>query len=310
MSLEDYNKPALSFSQQVARLKARGLRIDDESAAEQKLARCNYYRLSAYWYPFRQLGDDGNVQSHMRDGTTFSQVVDYYEFDRKLRGLVLDAIERVEIAIRTKVTYLLGHHYGPFAHLDPNNFHRRFRHQAWLSKIRDETERSSEKFIEHFSNKYNGFPNLPIWMLTEIMSFGALSRLYKGMKNNKSAGITDKQDVASTYNVHYKTLEDWLHCLVYVRNVCAHHSRLWNRELAIRPRALKSPNWLPPVTPVNFRIFYPLLILRSLQSAIGMDDAWAYEVTNLIEPFAEEQANRNFMGLPDNWRQHPIWNTP
>lgn len=302
-----YGKQALTFQQQLAHLKGRGLLVDDEPEALRQLACISYYRLSGYWYPFRLRTPQGQVTSNLVPGTSFEQIIELYEFDRRLRSLVLDAIERVEIAVRTRITYHFGHTYGPFGHTDPTNFHRNFDHKNWLAKLENETQRSSDEFIRHYKKTYTGFPTVPIWMLTEVMSFGSLSFFYKGLRNDAKSGVQDKSAVAQYFNLHHKRLGDWLHILTYIRNVCAHHSRLWNRELAIRPDKSKDPNWLPPLTPRNDRIFYILLMLRHLQRCSGNGDAWAAEVMSLLDQYACDAKNRAAMGMPNNWKAHPVW---
>ncbi|WP_415176958.1 Abi family protein [Porticoccus sp.] len=304
---EQYNKPALTFNQQLAQLKERGLQVKDEQEALRQLSSISYYRLSGYWYPFRQRNAAGKVSSNFIPGTTFDQVIQLYEFDRKLRSFVLDALERIEIAVRTRITYHMGHAYGAFAHLDKNNFHPKFDHVTWLAKLEDEVRRSSDEFIRHYQLKYSGFPHIPVWMLTEVVSFGALSFFFKGLLNDKKNGVEDKKAVANYFNLHHKRFGDWLHTLTYIRNVCAHHSRLWNRELAIRPDKSKDTLWLPPRTPRNDRIFYILLMLRHLQRCSGNGDHWASEVTDLLEPVAENPAYRAAMGMAPDWKEHPLW---
>jgi len=180
----------------------------------------NYYRLSAYWYPFRKKDEGGQILSQFRDNVKFDEIIELYEFDRHLRLLLIDAIERIEVAVRTHVSYVLAHEYGAFAHTSSDNFHPKFRHSEWLTKVEEETERSSEDFIQHYQRKYTDFPTLPIWMLTEVMTLGALSKLYLGMQND------DKKLVANKFGLHHKQMKDWLHVLTYVRNICTHHSRL------------------------------------------------------------------------------------
>lgn len=295
-----YDKIPLSFRQQVTKLSDRGLRIHDPVAAEHKLENISYYRLSAYWYPFRQRANTELTQ-HFRPNTSFEDAVTLYEFDRKLRMLTMDAIERAEIAIRTQVTYVLAHRYGAFAHSTADNFHPKFRHTEWIEKIESETWRSNEAFIKHYKSKYTGFPTLPIWMVTEVMSLGTLSRLYHGLKND------DKATVSQKFNAHYKSLGEWLHALTYTRNICAHHGRLWNREMAIRPSMDKNPHWHPPLTPTNSRIFYVLSILRHLLRATGNGDAWAASCAELIHPVIINPLWRVAMGFPEDWENHPIW---
>jgi len=89
-----YLKAALSFPDQLAQLQQRGLHVTDPDRALHWLRRVSYYRLSAYFLPFK------NGES-FRPGTEFNDVAGLYIFDRKLRLLVLDAIERIEVALRT-----------------------------------------------------------------------------------------------------------------------------------------------------------------------------------------------------------------
>lgn len=107
----NYSKQALSFPDQLAQLQRRGLTIVDQGRALQWLQRVSYYRLSAYFLPFKD-------SENFRPGTEFNDIAGLYIFDRKLRLLMLDAIERIEVALRTSVTYEIGHAYGPFELFD------------------------------------------------------------------------------------------------------------------------------------------------------------------------------------------------
>lgn len=304
---EQYSKPALSFRQQLEHLVNHGLVVENTLEALQILSSVSYYRLSGYWYPFRLRDEHGAVGSDFVQNTNFMQVVELYEFDRRLRSLVLEALERIEIAVRTRITYHMGHRYGAFAHADPSNFHTGFDHAKWLKKLEDETQRSSDQFIRHYKSKYEGFPCIPVWMLTEVISFGALSFLYTGLRNDQKSGIEDKKAISDCFSLHYKRFGDWLHTLTYIRNICAHHSRLWNRELAIRPDKVKQTEWVPPLTPRNDRIFYILLMLRYLLRQSGSEGNWATEITILLEPIASNEVYRKSMGMPENWKEHPLW---
>ena len=300
--MRTYDKQPLTFDQQLDLLKQRGMTVADDAYALRRLATISYYRLSGYWYPKRQISpSNGELLNDFRPNTTFSQVIELYEFDRELRLLVLDAIERIEISIRTQMTYHFGHTHGAFGHTDKNNFHPRFDHQKWLSSIESEADRSRDQFIQHYNATYRGFPRLPIWMATEVMSLGSLSFLYKGMVT------ADKRKVSNFYQLHPKRLQNWLHVITYVRNVCAHHSRLWNRDLAISPDQIREPNWRPPITPRNDRIFYVFLMLRHLLKAINPNDNWHMKVNQLAAPIATVEGYRKAMGMPVEWSTHPLW---
>jgi len=299
--VEPYQKPALTFNDQLEHLKKRGLIVNNHGNALLQLSTINYYRLSAYWYPFRLRDSGNNVTNKFIEGTHFEDVISLYEFDRHLRLLVIDAIERIEVYIRTLITYHLGHKYGAFGHIDPANFHSQFDHALWLSKLENEAERSNDAFVTHYKSKYSGFPTMPIWMMTEVMSLGSLSVCYKGLNHE------DKKNISNKLGLHHKRLADWLHTLTYIRNVCAHHSRLWNRELAIRPETSRDPEWNPPITPRNDRIFYILLMLRYLLKTTNNGDNWCKQCNELIEPVAIDKRWRRAMGMPENWKEHPIW---
>ena len=219
----------------------------------------------------------------------------------RLRLLVIDAIERVEVYVRTLITYRIGHTYGAFGHTDPSNFHPNFDHAKWLGKLEIEASRSSDTFIDHYRKKYQGFPTLPIWMITEVMSLGSLSFFYKGLKND------DKRATSTELGLPHQRLVDWLHKFTYIRNVCAHHGRLWNRALAVRPESVPDRIWNQPVTPRKDRVFYILLMLRYLLKTTNYGDNWCEQCNQLIEPIAQEKRWRLAMGLPEDWKEHPIW---
>ena len=300
-ALVPYAKPALSHSQQVAQLVARGMEVSEPLAAEAFLSGTSYYRLSAYWDPFRAKDATGTLLDAFEAGTSFDQVVQLYEFDRELRLLVLDALERVEVAVRTAMTYQLGMAHGAFGHEVATNFHPQFSHSDWVVKLRHETGRSTDAFVDHFRDRYADYPAMPIWMCTEVVSMGALSLLYKGMKND------DKLAVAATFGLHHKRLQDWLHVLSYVRNVCAHHSRLWNRALAIKPKAMPEAEWNAPLLPSNGRMFCVLLMLAVILNRSGGSLAWRGQCTGLLRRLTVSPRWRAAMGLPSHWEEHPLW---
>jgi len=295
-----YTKPALTFEQQLDQLIDRGLAVPDRQVALHALQRISYYRLSGYWLPFKRQGDTFEA------GASFDVALSLYEFDRRLRLLVMDAIERAEVAVRTAVTYELAHRYGAFGHTDARNFCPDFKHGDCIASAKAEAARAREKFIKHYKVKYkvkyDGFPTLPIWMATEVISLGGLSRLYSGMKKG------DQKPIAGAYGVHPPVLGSWLHTLTYVRNVCAHHSRLWNRVLGVAPKLPRNePNWFPPHVPHNDRLWVVLLILRRLMNHHHQGGDWQADIERLVEPFVVDGRWRAAMGFPDAWREHAVW---
>jgi len=188
-----FAKPWQSWADQLKTLESRGVVVTNRSAAEAFLSHVNYYRLSGYCLAFEQ------ARHVFVPGTTFEQVQGAYDFDRVLRDLVTEALEIVEVDARTAISYHFGRHYGAFGHIDPANFYWAFRHRDWLDKLHSEALRSNEQFVQHFRTAYLEFPDLPVWMVTEVMSFGALSILFKGMLRQDQRAIAQRYGIQPSF---------------------------------------------------------------------------------------------------------------
>ena len=296
-----YQKPPLTVDQQLVRFQQRGMVIADPTAAKLALERISYYRFSAYALPWR------NPTNHSvyLPGITFDRVLAHYEFDRVLRNFVWEAIEPIEVALRTRITQHLSITYGTFVHTD----HRQFvptkpphwDHAKWLAKVEEEAERSHEIFIDHYKKKYSGFPQLPLWMATEIMSFGSLSKLYGAMLSR------DQRAVARSLNLNEAYLPSWFHTISVIRNTCAHHGRLWDRGLGVKPALPQQAVWQTPSIQHKDRLGCVLLMLNYLlrETATPCRQVWADAVRAHVAPMIPDWGIR--MGLPANWDNHPLW---
>jgi len=291
-----YTKPALTYEEQADQLLRRGLVADREELLA-RLRSVSYYRLSGYWYPLR-LPDDS-----FADGTTVEAVWRRYTFDRRLRLVVLDAIERVELRIRTDLVYTLAHAQGPFGYSDAANLPglSPAKHEEFLANLRAECERSHEPFLAHFCSKYRPEHDLPpYWMVTELMTFGLVLMLFRG----SPAAV--KQDIARRLGVTDRVLASWLHTINAVRNICAHHGRLWNRELGMKPMIpKKDARWHDPVDVANNRVFGVLTILKYLLDEIAPQSGWSGRLMQLLAEYSDTP--RESMGFPVDWSECPIW---
>lgn len=293
-----YDKPPLSFEDQADRIIQRGLAVDRALLVD-RLKSVNYYRLSGYLYPYRQADDT------FKSGTTFEQVWRHYTFDRRLRLTIMDAIERVEVSVRTQLIYTLSHATQAFGYTDPKNFPglTADEHVRLLKTITDEANHSKERFVEHFQTKYGDeHTHLPLWMAGEIMSFGSTLTMYRG------ASDAIKRSIADPYRIPDEILTSWLKTINVIRNICAHHSRLWNRELGFKPRIPrenKFPEWHKPVVIPQNRVFGILTILRYLLTIIAPQSRWESRLFALLEEYPE--ISRRSMGFPDNWKDSPLW---
>lgn len=321
--MSTYNKPYLTFEQQLDLLKSRGLDVADDARALFYLQHIGYYRLSAYWYPMRQLvTSQGNFTPSSRldtfqPGSTFDQALSLYVFDKRLRLLALDAIERIEVAFRVDVAYLLGRK-NKFAHTKPEFFNQRSInkkqagtnctvYQNWVKKNNDLIFRSKEDFVIHYEEKY-GKP-FPIWVVVELWEFGMLSTFFQFMKRN------DKDNIAAKYGLpNGDLMSSWLRALNFVRNVAAHHSRLWNKNLVDQPKlpqfgAVQDFNpVIEQQDTVKSRVFMVLCIMLYLMRTISPNSSWPVRLRELLNSFPSIPglSLRN-MGFPDGWDTHPLW---
>lgn len=293
-----YDKPPLTFEQQAEKLIQRGL-IADSAEIVQRLKAVNYYRLSAYLYPFR------NSDDTYKPGTTLQLIWKHYTFDRQLRVLVMDAVERIEVAVRTQLVYHFAHRFGAFCYDDikcfPKLDHNRF--AQWIRDLDEESSRSREPFIQHFIEKYGDVhDHLPLWMLAEIMSFGRTLTFFNGVDDEM------RRTIAREYGIEDVMLQSWLGALNVVRNICAHHGRLWNRELGYKifiPRRKKYPEWHTPVEIPNNRMFAILTVLRFLLRQVAPTSKWPDRLRTLFQDYPEVPIR--WMGFPKDWEKSPLW---
>lgn len=294
-----FNKPWLSYCDQIALLQKRGLVVADPAAAAKFLSHVNYYRFSGYCLAFE------SGRHTFIPGATFEQVQAAYEFDRTLRDLVTEALEVIELDVRARVAHHFGQVHGPFGHTNTANFYTYFDHSGWIAKLHEEAERSKELFIIHYRGNYAGFPDMPIWIATEVMSFGAISQMFKGMLR------PDQKAICAFYGRQPNDLKSWLHHMVYVRNLCAHHSRLWDRIWSIKPDLPPGNDWSPPLLNSNNRLFSTLLILCAMLGKCPtmsvFTASWRKRVEGLLASPPTAPNAAALLGLTANWNAHPCW---
>ena len=301
-----YRKPALTYEQQVELLKTRGLAIADDTNALHWLERIGYYRLSAYFIPFKVHGQD-----RFLDDASFSKVLELYQFDSRLRLLAMQAIDMIEVSVRAAITYRLGHTLGPFGYTEPTSFTpfvpspgagipaQGFDHKDFMAKLHKEVSSSKEDFVAHYSSKYTSETELPIWMATELLTFGTISKMAAEVPKG-----TRKQ-LARAYGVSQSQYVSWLRCLAYVRNVCAHHGRLWNRELSLRPELLRE--WNVPTADAG-RMYVVCLVLQHLLHYIAPTLQWKEGLMQLLAEFPD--VDLDAMNFPRDWKDRSPWVAP
>ncbi len=296
-----YTKPAVTFTDQIQILRDRGLIIDNDEIAEKHLSNISYYRLRAYTYPYQ----NNKLANHpFREGITFDDIIALYTYDRKLRLLVFDAIEKIEIAVRTQIIYQWALTNGSHWHLESHLFLNSNIHLENLVTLETEVDRSKETFIAHYKNKYTDPPQPPAWMSLEVSSIGLLSKFFRLLKRG-----SQKKKAIQHFGVYdIKLFETWLKSFSEIRNICAHHGRLWNRRMTTHVEFPKKPIY-PFIVNKNvlpYKIYAALSCMTYILDIINPESDFKKRVIRLIENCPKGQLKE--MGIPKNWKKEDFWN--
>ncbi|PWB32531.1 DNA-binding protein [Pseudomonas sp. SDI] len=326
--MRPFDKPALSVEQQLDLLKQRGLRVANDDRALRFLEVVTLFRLSPYMRPFQETGPEHTFKPE----STLKAVADIYRFDGALRRLTMDAIERVEVAIRAAISNHMCPAYGPDWIADASAFTSNYAHADLLRPLREQLKkergrlereiariknsrhaediqqqrienRMRDNYFRFYGSTYAQPELPPAWAVLEELSLGSVSTLFSAI--GRSA---DKKAIANRFKLPFDVFASWLHTLTFIRNCCAHHARLWNRELAIRPSLPKQ--WVIPQVAnerpqPKQRLYIVLTMLAYLTDLISPDSRWKFRLEALMDQ--QEAGNLGVMGFPNNWKAQQQW---
>lgn len=288
-----------TYDEQVALLQSRGMDVGDPEEAREQLRRVNHYRLSGYWYPFRQIVDGRRVDDFY-SGTTFADVMALYHFDANLKTAAFGAMAPIELTIRALLGHALGR-IGERAHLEPSLLGARAQkadYDSWRSRYEKEVAESHEDFVTHHRLKYDG--EMPVWAAVEVLDWGGLTKLY----GFSPRAVQD--EVAAAVSLRAPQLESWLKSLNIVRNVCAHHGRLFNRVFVLAPK-LPAPGVFPDLDhAASFtRAFGQLTMIQFLLARLGLRHTL---LPSVMKSYPEVKVvPRSHTGAPDDWQNSALW---
>ena len=294
-----YTKLPLTIPEQILRLKQRGLKFDNEPQAGHYLLNISYYRLRAYTYPFQDNADDNH---QFIKQVTFEQIIDLYVFDRQLRLLLFNAIEKIEVALRTQIIYQYSLLYGSHWHLIPGLFNNVMYFAEHTSALQREVNRSTEAFIKHYRNTYTDPSEPACWMSLEVSSMGLLSKIYANLKKDST-----KDDIALHFGLkNVDVLGNWMFCISILRNICAHHGRVWNRRLSqiTMPRKTINP-YLQNSSVYPNKLYAYIANITYLLNIISPGHGFTNNLMQLMArcPLLQEKE----MGFPADWKNEPLW---
>lgn len=304
MAKTTFDKPALTLDEQVDLLVSRGLIVSCRETVMQYLQFIGYYRLSGYCLPFQvnNTAESGFFKHQFKPGTTFEQILEHYAFDRKLRVLLIDAIERIEVAFRTTLSNTMCLNHGPHWYLDDSLFliDRYFSHEIFLQRvekcIRDNRNLS---FIQHYYFKYGQPSSPPSWMVMEILPMGSISFVYQKLKSQR-----DRKEIAGVFGLNPRILASWIHTISYLRNLCAHHSRVWNKTFTITPEIAREHK---AFLSHNNRFYAQATVIEAFLKVISPDSKWPLRLKELFDEHPAIPTGS--MGFPESWYNQAFWQT-
>jgi abortive infection bacteriophage resistance protein len=294
-----FKKAPITIDEQIKTLKNRGLKFNDEVIAAHYLSNISYYRLRAYTFPFQ---DNQNPNHPFVKNISFEEIIQLYVFDRQLRLLIFNAIEKIEISFRTKVIYNYSLNYGSHWHLNPNLYNNSSFFASQIASLQVEVDRSNETFIKHYKSTYTDPKDPPSWMSIEVCSMGLLSKIFSNLKKDKC-----KDFITGEYGLKdVDILTNWMYCFSLIRNICAHHGRIWNRRL----NNIKIPNktsnqFIDDKRIYPNKIYSAICCIQYTLNIISPKHDFKAKLLSLMSkcPLLQEKE----MGFPPNWRLESFW---
>lgn len=277
----------------------KGMNVPDREAACRVLRDVGYYRLIGYGLAFEEYKGNRRVGC-FKPGTSFDQLVNAYTVDRKLRILILEGVERIEVALRSIISHKLSIQYDS-AHwyLESSLFKESsaFSHLRLLKEVTRNTgknahpgsdkEQLREVFIRHYYEHYDEPELPPSWMIAEILSIGNWSKIYQHLDVSR-----DRKLISTELDLAPPTLESWLHCLAFIRNACAHHGRLFARVLPLPPKKDKKLPFIRHNYVFNF-----ICVIWYFLHQIDSENTWLAEVAAVID---ELRCDSKHFGVSEN----------
>lgn len=297
----DYTKQPISVSEQIDLLESKGMEFLNRGYAHNILSIIGYYRFSGYAYPFRNETD----HSSFVEDTSFEKVYSIYEFDRKFKSILYSYLGRIEIAFRTLIIDKFSVGLGSAIwYADETYFQNSIEHSDFLAALEWDMQDSREEYLQHFRLNYNDqYP--PAWIALQITSFGTLVKLFRNFNNHNL-----QAEVAKVFGCDsVERFISWMNTMVYLRNICSHHARLWNRPIMKRPAAfnfgVRTKIWTQQDLS---KLYYSICIVGFFLKSILPDSTLKKDIESLFSSNSYVNSTKSkFMGFPKEWASEFVW---
>jgi abortive infection bacteriophage resistance protein len=300
-----YEKPPLTHplthNDLIIQLQDRGLIVSDYHRVLNYLKNVGYYRLSGYMFHLQSKNGD-----HLfKEGTHFNDIIEHYQFDNKLRHLILSYMDRIEVSFRAHLIDEYSLKHGFFWYTNQNLYEDWNIHEKIVNEITERFHEPQERFLRAYKSKYFSETHPPSNMAMEVLSFGKLSKIYAGLKNDET-----KLKIAKNLTLPNPIiLTSWLIHLTHVRNACAHHARIWNRGFtAERPKIPSRKDYkFYGELPINFNqsLYGVISIMARLLSIVNQKNNFIPKFSSLLDQHPKIEQSR--MGFPNDWKENPAW---
>lgn len=310
-------KQPTTIEQQIEQLKCRGMIINDESDIYRWLSTVGYYRLSGYWWMYEERYPSCTPRNHkFKENTSWDQVKHTYIFDQKFRRLISTGIEKIEVAVKASwAQYLATHYNTSHPHEDSSIFKKEVCEKSTIQGEKTSFDllvqayqKSKEPFAIHYKTKYSAINTPPIWVSSLLLTLGELLNWLDGIKERQ-----DKKAIFSNFPFDYIPMQSVLNNLRWVRNVCAHNGRLWNKRTpfvfipikSIEPHLIKSRS---NSKKLDSKIYNTIIAMAEILKSIDPDYPFTYFIKDLI--IHSKYINPKLMGFPDDWEKLSEWKSP
>lgn len=301
---QPYQKLPLSVSDQIIKLKSKKLLFKNEADAEQFLLNNGYYRVSGYAFSFR---NQNSPMNYFKKNAHFEDIVSLYQFDSNFRSFILNAIEKIEISFRAQIVNQYSMVYGSHWNSDSTLFKINKEHSNYLADIDAFIFNCNDDFIKHYKTKYNSPKRPPSWMCFEIMSFGQVLSLYQNLDDSKKCKI----DIAKYFGLmKTKDLIQWMRAFRIIRNICAHHGRLWNKSIPanvwLNPQNMLNPFiTIYPQNPNRNKIYASICCIQYLLNIIEPANTFGSDLKIIMQQKSQNESKA--MGFPTGWENEVFW---
>ena len=301
MSAAEHDVLTLSANELLDLLEKEGLAIEDRERAAHILGNVNYSRLKAYMVPFMK-----DREGHrFVPGASFEKAYALYGFDRRLRELIFHEMEKIEISVRTRMTLVQDGGQAGFWYLNPGNFRNVRKHERILVNLNREIQRSDNDAIRSYIRKHRN-AEMPCWLALEATSMGNISVIFDEMKTGPM-----RSSISSYYGLDENTFGSWMRHLVYIRNSCAHHNRVWNDTMRVKASIPDKPVHRFPRTEYDApeHIYHTMCVIKYLLDTIKPTNTFSRRLNALITgfPLINNRWGLSAMGFPEKWHDDPFW---